>query len=294
MSDNDVEDEVKDERVAIFGNLEASSDNDNESDTSIPNIRRERWLLPESSNTPNVQLLRVCKAFHTEAEHIVYNYNHFQFRIKKYLDDFFTRCLHSTDRRLLIKSVSISLGVYNFTEADTRQAYEQGIPGPQDPMSTLIVHGRQFSNIGEAYCQLEKVPLDNGAWQKKVSSLTKHVKLDSLEIDVTCGSCGGGICSMAGNAIKAFKRGFAFGVPKSLVVSSWLAEATNPELIYLNAIARDCIKIWTLEKSGRISAGTEEFKDLEAAQRAYNGLTWLMVKARNEKVKMKVMKRITS
>lgn len=198
---------------------------------------------------PYVPLLRTCKAVKFEAEPVVYK-NTFIFPKFGAIEKLFHDTLSTPARKLLLKSLEVSLGGNNFAVA-----------GP-----LLSQSGQQLQC--RMIFQLRLV-----AWQHSVAPILEDLTLDQLVLDLSDSSYRDGCkCRMAAAAIMCFEQGFALQTPKAVQVRGWDGGRADVE-----TMVRDCLEAWTMRRGGHVAGYT----DL-AFSKYFEAEEWLLEAARKE------------
>lgn len=170
---------------------------------------------------PAVALLQVSKAIRLEAEPTIYQRNHVHLGRAGSSQRFFERCLNTPERKLWLKSVSVSLGHDDMTRADRSAILDTELALARDDM---IIPQRADSEdmpwsetLHDAYSNY----LKGTVWPRKVSPLLDHCRLNKLVVSVHSAFCPALCCRIRAYAVLSFNAGFAMGMPERLVIEGF-------------------------------------------------------------------------
>lgn len=216
---------------------------------------------------PQVSLLRVCKALKLEAEPALYK-NTFVLKSEDAIQQLFRKTLQTPARKLLLKSIDVTLHQYDFTLQDIRMSYIHSI---------LDVDTSSFSHLSsrpEHY--FWKTQQRDISWQRKLDPILDNLALDRLVLDLSGCFCHDICeCRMEAMAVTCFKKGFESQAPKMVEVKGWVAGRPD-----VDVVVRDCLGIWTMRRAKHVGGSASLALDTisEAEQ-------WLLEVAREEERK---------
>ena len=185
---------------------------------------------------PSVALLQVSKTIREEAEPILYQKNVLRLGSAEVTEKFFERSLNTPERRMWLKSVRMRLDFKDITKADRQIVLERQLfllqtrmLFPEKNRSTIaierILHN-EYTNC-----------LADSMWPRKLSPLLEDCRLEKLSVDFSQARCPGSCCPMNARAVLAFRKGFANGAPKELLLIGLKKEESKE--------SRKQIKVWT-------------------------------------------------
>lgn len=221
--------------------------------------------VPEEANTfevPCTALLAVCKLIHEESENLLYRKNTFVLPAAALSAKFFSNSMYSDTRRAWIKSVELKLSPYDLSQGKKLEIFEEeqcklrdhfvytdwtGITpnGNSSAFSLMLGWQRELHKRYKDELRLE-------CWPKKMAPILEHLQLDELVVSFAESVCSFNCCRLPLRARKAFRQGFAKGVPKLLRLENILEEG-RPQTIAEAEIKRN-IQRWTLLNARRRSA----------------------------------------
>ena len=185
---------------------------------------------------PSVGLLQVSKAIRKEAEPMLYQKNVLRLGSRKVTKRFFKRCLSTPERRIWLKSVRICLDSEDINTADRQSVLEK--------QWFLLQTRMLFPEINGSAIAIERILhneyancLADKLWPRKLSPLLEDCKLEKLLVDFSYARCPGRCCPMNARAVLAFRKGFAYGAPKELLLTGMKKEEIKE--------SRKQIKVWT-------------------------------------------------
>ena len=200
------------------------------------------------SSLPYVPLLRTCKAVKLEAEPVVYK-NTFILSDPDAIEDILDRTFSSPPRKILLKSVKISLGSHDSI--------------PED----------RFWPIGSFVSEHSRRTYRLEIWKRRVVPILENLTLDRLVLDLSDsfyqGRCK---CRMAATALTCFKGGFASRAPNCVEIKGWDSVRVDVE-----TVVRDCLQIWTMKRVRRVAGSSNEAPDVNSEAEK-----WLLETARSE------------
>lgn len=215
---------------------------------------------------PYVPLLCLCQAVHLEAEPIAYE-NTFIFSSGKAIQKLFDRTHQTPERKLLLKSVEISLQVQDRSKG----ALEALAYYFSQPSRRANTQGAETSSLSIHYWM--KATQRNKIWPRQVLPILDYLTLDRLVVDLDQSFCLGNCnCKIAAMAVTCFKKGFALRTPKVLKTKGWDAGREDVE-----AVVQECLRIWT----SRRARGMVEFSH-SAVPIESEAEEWLLKEAARE------------
>ena len=178
--------------------------------------RGEKDTMMECSGytKPDVDVLLVCKATYNEATPILYGKNTFVLPTCGLTTRFFENALSTNVQRSRILSVEIAFQHEDMTVQDEKLAYLLA----QNEFSFMQAGNGPWLHPGDAV----NIPIHyliNVVWKEKLEPILDHLCLENLIIDL--GGCvwrRSGRRDLNGNVLELFKKGFAYGVPKSFTI----------------------------------------------------------------------------
>ncbi|KAM0801882.1 hypothetical protein BDR22DRAFT_845550 [Usnea florida] len=185
---------------------------------------------------PSVAILQVSKTIREEAEPMLYQKNVLRLGSAEVAGKFFERSLNTPERRMWLKSVRTGLDSRDITKADRQSVLENQMP---------LLHSLMlFPEKGSLATTIEGILHDeytnclvDTIWPRKLSPLLNDCKLEKLSVNLSQATCPGKCCPRKGRALLAFRKGFAYGVPKELPLVGLKDKYMEP--------ARGQIKVWT-------------------------------------------------
>ena len=185
---------------------------------------------------PCVALLQVSKTIREEAEPMLYQKNVLILGSADVAGKFFERSLYTPERRMWLKEVCMRLDFRDITKADRQSVLEKQLSllqtrmlFPEKERSTIAIE----SILHDAYTNC----LAYTVWPRKLSPLLEDCKLEKLLVNFSDARCPAGCCPKVARAAQAFRKGFANGAPKELVLLGLGDKAVKE--------TRKQIKVWT-------------------------------------------------
>ena len=179
-------------------------------DTETPQDKTE-------SELPSVALLQVSKTIREEAEPMLYQKNVLRLGSAEVAGKFFERSLNTPERRMWLKEVRTRLDFRDITKADRQSVLEKQLPllqtrmlFPEKGRSTITIE----STLHDAYTNC----LAYNIWPRKLSPLLEDCKLEKFLVNFSSARCSEECCPNITRAVLAFRKGFAYGAPKELVL----------------------------------------------------------------------------
>ena len=218
---------------------------------------------------PQVSLLRTCKALKLEAEPELYK-NTIVLRKEKDIQQFFQNTLEKPARKLLPKSVEVSLERRDFTPEINCMAYNHGMT----KASRTLRFSRPTNQYNREVHRFAKIKLRDVAWQRQVDPILNNLKLDKLVLDLGDSFCDNDDCNcrMAAMATLCFKKGFALQAPKVVEVKGWALDGLD-----ISAVVGECLRMWTMRRAGHVAGDTDlALNTISGAEK------WLVEVAREE------------
>ena len=219
------------------------------------------------SSLPYVPLLRICKAVKLEAEPVVYK-NTFILPGPGAIEDLFDRTFASPARKLLLKSVKISLGNHEYISKDRYWPIRNCVTKRiliSIPPTTFSERTWRAHRLDMKECEM--------IWKRKVVPILENLTLDRLVLDLGDSFCQGGCkCRMAATALTCFKEGFASRAPNVVEIKGWDAVRDDIE-----TVVRDCLQIWTMKRARRVAGSLNQAQDVNSEAEK-----WLLEAARSE------------
>lgn len=186
---------------------------------------------------PYVPLLCVCQTVHLEAEPIAYH-NTFIISSGEAIQKLFDRTHPTPERRLLFKSVEVSLRVQHRIVPEmivryVKELYPRFITQRAENRSLSLHHSMKVEQWD--------------TWLRQVLPMLGYLKLDRLVVDLGQSFCPGRFnCKIAAMAVTCFKEGFALGTPE-VETKGWDAGREDVE-----AVVQECLRIWTARRARRM------------------------------------------
>lgn len=166
---------------------------------------------------PSVALLQVSKTIREEAEPMLYQKNVLRLGSAHVAEKFFERSLNTPERRMWLKSVRTRLDSRDITKADRQKVLEKQL--------SLLQTRMLFPEKDKSTTSIERILhndytncLADTIWPRKLSPLLEDCKLETLSVNFSDARCSGRCCPMNARALLAFRKGFANGAPKELVL----------------------------------------------------------------------------
>lgn len=164
--------------------------------------------------------------------------------------------LSTPERKLLLKSVELSLSSRDFTIEDGRAAESAGFKKwynlPNNPW--------RYVNPGRPYHHLAPPQQSVVAWQRKFDPVVEYLALDRLVLDLRysfCSCCDNNRIRMATTAIRCFQKGFKLQAPGLVEVKGWDdAGRADPEVV-----VRECLRAWTSRRASRLPGSADPALD---------------------------------
>ena len=220
---------------------------------------RNRYAMKEAENypKPDMSIIQVSRLIRRESEPILYSKNNVSLPPLRWTKMFFERCFHNTVRCSWIRSVTITLScrdAYMSThlkgDEKLRREFEDlrlAIKGcawyrlhPEMSQSIRDETVRQY----RADCIIRRIT--DIAWRDKANLILEKLALEDLTVrqghrgPLKTYLIGSGLW-VEDRALHAFKAGFAFGLPKSLLFETFpkMSELAEP------SYAAQKIEEWT-------------------------------------------------
>ena len=191
------------------------------------------------TSLPYVPLLRACKAVYYEAESVVYE-NTFILSRGRAIQKLFDRTLPTPARKLLLKSVEVSLQI-----EDPMPEYKLVLYDWDQMRLSQRVNTQGADNSCVRNHYIAKALQRDIIWRPKVIPILDNLMLDRLVLDLSQSfwliGCN---CMIAAMAITCFKKGFALWTPKFVEIKGWDAGREDIE-----AVVQDCLGIWTSRRA---------------------------------------------
>lgn len=201
---------------------------------------------------PYVTLLRACKKIKLEAEPIVYK-NKFILANEGAVEKLFEQTFPTRERKLLLKSVELSLQSMDFTREDISAACKDGF----DRWFTMVNAGRShLLGTGRAFHHCVTPQQIVIAWQRKVDPILDHLALNQLVLDLSDSFC---YCHdthkarMAAMAIRCFEKGFRLRAPNLVKVKGW-DDAGRADA---EVVVRVLLKTWTMRRADHLVGSSQ-------------------------------------
>lgn len=187
---------------------------------------------------PYVPLLCLCQAVHFEAEPIAYE-NTFIFSSGKAIQKLFDRSHPTPERKLLLKSVEVSLQTQGRSK-DIPEAIKYFLRHKY-----RRVNARRAENFSMNVHYWAKATQRDIIWPRQVLPMLDCLKLERLVVDLGRSFCVAKCnCKIAAMAVTCFKKGFALGTPKVVKIKGWDAGREDVE-----AVVQECLRIWTSRRA---------------------------------------------
>ena len=201
-----------------------------------------------NASHPQLSLLCTCRRLKVEAEPVIYQ-NTVILRKEEDIQSFFQKTIPTPARKLLPKSIEVSLGRDDFTTLDSCMVYNHGITKSRG----LLASSGSINEYNREIHRFAKLKLRDATWQRKVDPILDHLRLDRLILDLSDSFCPEDCdCRMAAMAVLCFEKGFAVHTPKIVEVKGWELDDLD-----IAAVVGECLGTWTMRRAGKVAGDAD-------------------------------------